>query len=157
MPRVVIRRARPEDGPVVRDIVFDTLRSYGIEPDPEGLDADVVSFGQPQRGATREWVAELGQSVVGSVVIGPYRRGEAWLSKLFVAPAHRGKGIGKRLMEHAITDAKARKYRRLWLETRTIYREAVQLYESTGWIRGPDPPPERGPDRSYWLPLEPLA
>lgn len=37
----IIRRAEPEDGPAVRDFVFATLRSYGIEPDPEGLDADV--------------------------------------------------------------------------------------------------------------------
>lgn len=43
--QVLIRRATPADGPAVQRFVFDPLRSYGIEPDPEGLDADVVAFG----------------------------------------------------------------------------------------------------------------
>ncbi|MCL6522184.1 MAG: FtsW/RodA/SpoVE family cell cycle protein [Firmicutes bacterium] len=49
MPKIaddfVVRRAVPADGPFVREFVFATLRSYGIEPDPAGLDADVMAFG----------------------------------------------------------------------------------------------------------------
>jgi putative acetyltransferase len=150
---LAIRRARPEDGPTVRDIVFATLRAYGITPDPDGLDADVVAFGRAGDGPVLELVAELDGRVVGSVVVSARENGEAWLSKLFVDAAVRGRGIGRALLDRAEAEARSRGSRRLRLETRTIYREAVRLYEANGWQRGPDLPPEHGPDRSYFLDL----
>ena len=149
-----IRPARPEDGPAVRDFVFAALRSYGIEPDPEGLDADVVAFGQGAGGVLLELVAEVDGVAVGSVVLSPRGADEVWLSKLFVDAAARRRGIGRALLERAVAEARARGSRRMWLETRAIFREAVQLYESSGWQRGPDLPPEHGPDRTYFLPLD---
>jgi hypothetical protein len=41
MAALTIRAARPEDAPIAKEIVFASLRAYGIEPEPEGLDADV--------------------------------------------------------------------------------------------------------------------
>jgi putative acetyltransferase len=159
----VIRRALPEDGPRVREFVFATLRSYGIEPDPEGLDADVVAFGTAGDGPVAEFVAELDGKAVGSVALSPRGGGHgsnaetyegvAWLSKLFVDAAYRGLGLGRRLLARAVEEARVRGYDRIDLETRTIFREAVHLYEATGWVRGADLPPEHGPDRSYTLRL----
>jgi putative acetyltransferase len=139
----------------VREFVFATLRSYGIEPDPEGLDADVMAFGTAGDGPTAELVAEVDGKAVGSVAISPRAEGVAWLSKLFVDVASRGHGLGRRLLARAVDEARARGYRRIDLETRTIFREAVHLYEATGWVRGPDLPPEHGPDRTYSLHLSP--
>jgi len=148
-----IRRATPADGPAVQQFVFATLRSYGIEPDPDGLDADVVAFGKAADGPVLEWVAALAGSPVGSVVLTADGKGEAKLSKLFVDASHRGHGIGRRLLLHAMAEGQARRFRRLYLETRVAYREAVRLYEVTGWQRGPDLPPGYGPDRTYFLDL----
>jgi GNAT superfamily N-acetyltransferase len=152
----VIRRAVPEDGPLVRGFVFATLRSYGIEPDPEGLDADIVAFGTAGDGPVAEFVAEVDGRPVGSVALSPRDEGVAWLSKLFVDAAFRGRGLGRALLARTVEEARARGYRRIDLETRTIFREAVQLYEATGWTRGPDLPPEHGPDRTYSLVLDGL-
>ncbi len=148
-----IRRAIPADSPAVQHFVFATLRSFGIEPDPEGLDADVVAFGTAGDGAALEWVADLDGTPVGSIVITPMNAAEGKLSKFFVDASLRGYGIGRRLLAHAVAEAQARGYQRLHLETRTIYLEAVHLYEATGWIRGPDLPPGYGPDRTYTLDL----
>lgn len=150
---LVIRRAVPEDGPAVQDFVFATLRSYGLEPDPTGLDADVLTFGAAS-GSALELVAEADGAVVGSVMVSPRGPDTGWLSKFFVASAHRGRGIGRILLAAAMEKARAAGYRRLELETRTIFPEAAHLYESTGWVRGPDPPPGHGPDRSYSLDLD---
>ena len=152
-PSLHIRRARPADGPAVQDFVFVTLRSYGITPDPDGLDADVVAFGTASDPAIDEWVAELHGQPVGSVVISGRGNGQAHLSKFFVDASYRGNGIGRALLAHAAQSAKARGYTRLDLETRIIYREAVHLYEAMGWTRGPDLPPGAGPDRTYYLDL----
>ena len=144
-----IRRATPEDGPAVQQFVLATLRSYGIEPDPEGLDADVVAFGTAGDGPALEWVADLAGVPVGSVVLTPDGTGAAKLTKLFVDASYRGRGIGRSLLLHAVAEGRARGLLRLHLETRAAYREAVRLYEATGWVRGPDLPPGYGPDRTY--------
>ena len=149
----------------MRDIVFGALRSYGIEPDPDGLDRDVVDFGRATASSNGvlEYVAEVAGVVVGSVVLsprasshagvapgphGPHDEGEAHLSKLFVSAEARGRGVGRTLLAHAVAEARAHGMRRLDLETRSVFREA------TGWTRGPDLPPGHGPDRTYDLSLE---
>ena len=149
----LLRTATPADGARARDIVFSILRSYGITPDPENLDADVVVFGQPNNGAKDEIVAEVSGEVVGLVALGTKREGVGWLSKLFVNPEARGRGIGKALLLEAVARARAHGHTRVELRTRTIFREAVSLYEKTGWTRGPDPVEQLGPDRTYFIAL----
>lgn len=148
-----IRVAGPEDGAAVRAFVFATLRSYGIEPDPEGLDAGVIGFGAAGDGPVAEFVAEVDGIAVGSVVLSPREGDVAWLSKMFVDARYRGRGLGHALLARAVAEARSRRYRRIELETRSIFREAVHLYEKTGWRRAADPPPDHGPDRAYFLDL----
>jgi putative acetyltransferase len=155
-PPFLIRQAVPSDGPMVRAFVFETERSYGIEPDPEGLDADVVAFGTPQNDAVLELVAEVAGKAVGSIVISSKEREkEAWLSTFFVEAAYRGRGIGRALLEWAVTEARLQGYHALVLETRSIFREAIHLYESTGWKPLPALPSQYGFDRKYQFVLTP--
>lgn len=146
-----VRRATPEDGAAVRKFVFATLRSYGIEPDPEGLDADVMSFGTHGDGPIDEFVAEVDGRTVGSVALSPNDVETGHLSKFFVDHDHRGRGLGRQLLAEAVDQARRRGYQRISLETRTAFQEAVHLYEATGWQRGPDLPAGCGPDRTYVL------
>ncbi|MFN8511752.1 MAG: GNAT family N-acetyltransferase [Thermomicrobiales bacterium] len=52
-----------------------------------------------------------------------------WLASVFVAPAHRGKGIASALVRHAVQQAAAMGVARLYLFTET----ARELYEKLGW------------------------
>src|SRR5215471_17310117 len=97
-----IRPATPQDGPAVREIVFATLRSYGIEPDPDGLDSDVVAFGSNAPGTILEWVAEVKGTVVGSIMLSEADNSEAKLTKFFVDSTYRGLGIGRKLLTSAM-------------------------------------------------------
>jgi 2-hydroxychromene-2-carboxylate isomerase/GNAT superfamily N-acetyltransferase len=152
---LVLRSARPEDALRAQQIVFGSLRAYGIEPEPEGLDADVMTFGQDQGDGAAEIIAASENGlVIGLVVLTPRREDVGYLSKLFVDVAHRGRGAGRALLAAAVEEARRRGYRRIELQTRSIFSEAVHLYESTGWHRGPTPDPIRGPDRTYWLALD---
>ncbi|MHB8574731.1 MAG: GNAT family N-acetyltransferase [Dehalococcoidia bacterium] len=153
-PAPTIRAATPADGAAVRDFVFATLRSYGIEPDPEGLDADVVNFGQADESGALQLVADIDGRAVGSVAIAPAKPGVGHFSKFFMDVRFRGRGIGRPLLAAAVQAARDAGYGQLRLETRTAFLEAVHLYESTGWQRGPDLPPGYGPDRTYTLNLQ---
>lgn len=148
---VRIRRAGPADTESVRNFVFAALRSFGFEPDPEGLDAPIVAFGTAgEEGPVLEWVAEILGTVVGAIGLSPTDE-DAALSAFYVDAAYRGAGIGRTLLEYVIKEAKARGFHRLYLETSSRFHAAIHLYEATGWVRGPDLPPEYGPDRTYFL------
>lgn len=147
-----IRTGAPADATAVTALVFAALREHGIEPDAQGADADVLRFGS---GAAVELVAEKEGRVVGMAILwdrGPDAPG-AYLSKLFVAQAARGAGIGGALVEAAIKAARARGHRSLSLRTRTVFGRAIALYESLGFERLPDPPSTSHSDRAYVLNL----
>lgn len=147
----VFRNALPRDRDAVVALVFATLRSYGIEPDPDGLDADVMRFGDTGDPAVTEFVAELARRVVGSIALRDRGDGSGHISKFFVDATVRGRGIGRRLLELAVSEARRSGLRELDLETRSQFEAAIHLYESTGWERGPDP--KNVCDRTYLLHL----
>jgi ribosomal protein S18 acetylase RimI-like enzyme len=145
---VTLRRARPDDRDAVVALVVTTLRAFGIEPEPNGLDADAMEFGRADDAAA-EFVAECDGRVVGSIALRDCGDGTGHISKLFVDQAMRGKGIGRTLLAQAVEEARRRGLRTLDLETRAQFEAAVRLYESTGWKRGPDP--KNVCDRTYLL------
>ncbi len=132
---VTFRGARPDDRDAVVALVFTTLRAFGIEPEPEGLDADAMEFGSPDDAAA-EFVAECDGRVVGSIALRDRGDGTGHISKLFVDQSLRGKSIGRTLLERAVQEARRRGLRTLDLETRAQFEAALRLYESTGWKRG---------------------
>jgi GNAT superfamily N-acetyltransferase len=146
-----VRDALPEDGRPARRLVFDILAEYGIPADPDDSDADVMEFGTPPEGVVH-LVAEMNGDLVGSGILTPTSDGRVKLSKLFLRSDHRGKGYGRRMLEEVISRARRDGHREVYLRTRAVYKEAVGLYEATGWHRGPDQPPP-GPDRLYSYPL----
>ncbi len=148
----MIRHATPADAERAQEIVFTALRSYGIEPDPTGLDADIFAFGSPKEGSD-DLVAEEDGIITGLCTLTPHGPGVGWVGKLFVDASYRRRGLGRALLACALEQGRRRGYTRLELRTRTIFREAVALYEKSGWIRGPDPLLAGGPDRTFAIPL----
>jgi ribosomal protein S18 acetylase RimI-like enzyme len=145
---VTIRPADAEDGQPVRRLVFDILDEYRVPADPDDSDHDVMEFGEDPDPRTLYFVAERHGAIVGCVIVTPTGGGLGKLSKLFVDPRYRRRGIGRRLMDQALHAAADHDYEQLVIHTRARYREAVSLYESSGWRRGPDMPGP-GPERSY--------
>jgi N-acetylglutamate synthase-like GNAT family acetyltransferase len=68
------------------------------------------------------------------------------LSKMAVSPAMRGRGIGRRLLEHTIAEARAIGATGLFLGSNSILKDAVHLYESLGFRHVP---PEKLPEMHY--------
>lgn len=62
------------------------------------------------------------------------------VAKMAVAENERGRGIGRKLLEHITGYARAQSIRRLYLETNSSLKNAIHLYESVGFRRLP---PER--------------
>ncbi|KIH97830.1 hypothetical protein LP52_17490 [Streptomonospora alba] len=96
----------------------------------------------------RAWVAVVEGNVAGHVGLGPAGDGgavELWkarygseerpfasIGRLFVAPAARGRGVARALLERAVS-AGRRQGRQLVLEVMEKDRAAIRLYEHLGW------------------------
>lgn len=90
------------------------------------------------------YIAERGDEVVGTAALVPGRvDGEMELAKLVVAATARGSGLGRRLTQRIIERATARGARRLFLQSNSGLRAAVQLYEAMGFEHRE---PETAPD-----------
>ena len=102
---------------------------------------DRAVLGDPENAILREgghilqaWRAD---EVVGCVALIPMGDGVFELSKMAVSPSHRGVGIGRRLLEHAIAQARALGIASLFLGSNSVLANAVHLYESVGFCHIP--------------------
>src|ERR1700737_4413174 len=122
---VGIRHAGPEDATRVRRFIRDIRSAYGVPLDLGGLDADLIDFGNPRKPGGIHLVADLDGTPVGSVILTPWGRDRVKLSKLFVDSPYKGAGLGRCLLNRAVSEAGARGYREIFLTTRARYREAI--------------------------------
>ena len=81
----------------------------------------------------RIFMAYAGSEAVGCVALIPMQNGVYELSKMAVSPHLRGKGIGRRLLLHAISQARNIGARSLFLGSNTQLKDAIHLYESVGF------------------------
>jgi len=74
-----------------------------------------------------------GDQAVGCVALIPIGNGVYELSKMAVSPELRGLGVGRRLLQYAIVQAKQIGARSLFLGSNAKLANAVHLYESVGF------------------------
>lgn len=79
------------------------------------------------------FMAYAGSEAVGCVALIPMQDGVYELSKMAVSPHLRGRGLGRRLLEHAIAQARSVGAGSLFLGSNTRLKEAIHLYESVGF------------------------
>ncbi|MEP6494337.1 MAG: GNAT family N-acetyltransferase [bacterium] len=79
------------------------------------------------------WVAWDGDAGVGCVALHGLTPDIAELKRMYVRPEARGRGVARRLTEHAIAIATAQGYKRLRLGTLTTMDAAQRLYTSLGF------------------------
>jgi GNAT superfamily N-acetyltransferase len=79
------------------------------------------------------FMAYAGSEAVGCVALIPMQDGVYELSKMAVSPHLRGRGLGRRLLQHAIAQARSVGARSLFLGSNTRLKDAIHLYESVGF------------------------
>ena len=130
-----IRAASPGDAQAIREVVRVVLAEYGLAPDPTGTDGDLgdIATSYFARGGVFDVVVADDGRVVGCC--GVYRVDDTTceLRKMYVLREDRGHGLGARLLRRAIAFARGRGFRRMELETASLLKVAIGLYERSGF------------------------
>ncbi len=147
---VSVRDARPDDREAIRELTTAVYHAFAaaMEPDAwEGLRGAMMAALATEEPVQRI-VAEREGEIVGSVMLypgsanayGELARAVSWpeLRLLAVAPAARGMGIGRRLVEECVRRARASGARALGLHTSKTMEVARAMYEGMGFVRAPE-------------------
>lgn len=125
-----LRLATDEDATAIMALVRDAYRHYepliGRTPIPMLTDYAV---------AVREhdvWVLEAGGRLLGVLEL-ELRDDHVWVENVAVAPAEQGRGLGRRLMQHAEAEARRQGRAETRLLTNERYVANIAMYTSYGY------------------------
>ena len=132
----LIRDWEPGDRDAAARAIASVLAEYGLGWEPEGADRDVVEVERFYLEAGGEfWAIERRGELVGTSAYYPVSRGEkaVEIRKMYLLPSARGQGLGRFLLQQLETAIATRGFRTIWIETASVLKEAVQLYEQRGY------------------------
>lgn len=135
-----VRLLLPGEGEVVRSLMREYLSELGLSFDPARLDADLVdpvNYYSPPRAAFFLAVAPGGEPV-GTVAVRPLTGDTCELKRMYIRPAYRGQGLGRRLLDTALEFARQAGYQCMKLDSRPDLTAALGLYRKSGFHPCPD-------------------
>lgn len=125
------------DRPALVSLLREYERSLGISLDFQDFAAERAAL--PGGYAPPDGALVLARNLVGGLVgVAALRAldrpaGICEMKRLYVAPAGRGQGLGRRLAERVIEEARRLRYRAMRLDTLASMQEAQGLYVSLGF------------------------
>ncbi|MBD2294952.1 GNAT family N-acetyltransferase [Anabaena sphaerica FACHB-251] len=147
----IIRNWDQKDRISAAAIISSVLSEYGLGWEAEGADRDVLQVEEFYLVKGGEfWVIEHENQIVGTGAYYPIQRGEkaVEIRKMYLSPNIRGLGLGKYLLQQLELAIAKRGFKQIWIETASVLKEAVQLYENNGYIPATDVETKRC-DRVY--------
>lgn len=155
MTEISIRSASNADCGNVQKLVFSILQEYGLTPDLAETDKDIADIEAHyiERGGLFELLETADGELLGTVGLYPMDTETVELRKMYLSPKLRGKGIGKQTLERMIGSAKELGFKKIYLETASVLKEAVGLYEKFGFTPTCEKHTPRC-DRAFFMNLE---
>ena len=132
-----LRPATNTDCEHIANLVYGVLREYNLKPDPASTDADIrdIESSYFSRGGTFLVLEAEDGSIIGAYGIYPLEQDTCELRKMYLHKTYRGQGLGKALLDDALSKAKRLGFRRMVLETASVLKEAIALYQSYGFVK----------------------
>lgn len=131
---VITEAAFPSD----RDTVRALFNAYAAELDFDlcfqDFDVELATLpGAYAAPAGCVLVAREGAAPAGCIALRPWQADACEMKRLYLSPAYRNRGLGRRLAEAILAAAIGRGYRRMLLDTVPQMTAAIALYRSLGF------------------------
>lgn len=132
----LIRDWQPLDRARAFNVIRIVLDEYGLICEPTGSDVDAYQVEAHYLEAGGEfWVVEHQGQIVGTAGYYPIVRGKksVEIRKMYLLPDVRGQGLGRHLLHTLEQTIKEKGFKEIWIETASVLKEAVILYEKSGY------------------------
>ena len=132
----LIRSWKESDRQLAAEIIGSVLAEYGLRWEPQNADEDVLKVEEfyQQKGG-EFWVVERQSKLVATAAYYPIKRGNnaVEIRKMYLLPEVRGQGLGTFLLKELEKRIAEKGFDEVWVETATVLKEAVILYEKNGY------------------------
>ena len=119
--------------PHVAPLLTHHLRELHAAMDGHAFALDATGLATPD---VTFWTAWRDETLLGFGALKELDGSHGEVKSMRAAPAARGTGVGRALLDHIIAEARRRDYRQLSLETGTaaLHGSAIALYRSAGFL-----------------------
>ena len=133
---ITVRRAQfPQDASAVLEIWREYVASPSVSLDYQGNEAEFADLpGKYAPPEGRLLLAVRDGSIEGCVAFRKVFDGICEMKRLYIRPRSRGAGLGRRLVEHLIAEAKAAGYEEMRLDVLEEFKHAQKLYADLGFV-----------------------
>jgi ribosomal protein S18 acetylase RimI-like enzyme len=135
-----IRHAEDADAPAVERELGAYLAHIGVALDVDALDHDIAEWRAEYDGVSGALlvVEDPAGQVVGTAAVRRLGSGLGELKRMWIRPSCQGLGLGRRLMERCLDEARRLGFQRVRLDTQRRMAAARGLYKSYGFREVPD-------------------
>jgi len=134
MADIVIRDALPGEMDEVRAAYWEYAHWMGEDLNFQGFEDELKSLtGYYARPGGCLLIARDGEHLAGTVALRPLGDGICEMKRLFVREQYRKVGLGRRLVDRVLAEARAIGYGRMRLDTLAKMVPAMTLYKSVGF------------------------
>lgn len=132
-----IRPVAASDVPAVVALITDVLAEFGLmfgDGTPTDDEVRALPSSYEARGGAF-WVATDDNELLGTCGVFPVAAQTFELRKMYLSPAARGRGVGRQLLDVAVTWVGTRGAKQLVLDTTEQMKRAIAFYEANGFVR----------------------
>jgi putative acetyltransferase len=135
----VVRRATNQDAAGIWLLISTVLSGFGIVTNQQTTDRDLadIEAHYDNRGGIF-FVLLDARTVIGTVAVRRESARDCELCRMYLAEEYRGQGLGWRLFNHALAEARRRGFQEILLKTASVLTTAISLYERAGFRHVPD-------------------